>query len=91
MQAGATRGCRWVKCLPAGLEQENTWEKPLSAGALCLPCSDPESSTAAGHGQAVGSGMAPELQMGDLLGLPCAAWKEIPADKLIFGLVVYLG
>lgn len=30
-------------------------------------------------------------EMGGLMGLFHVAWKEIPADKLIFGLVVYLG
>lgn len=90
-QARATRGCRWVKCLPAWLEQENSCEKATFCSGLVSARQWPESSTAAGQIQAVSSGMAPELEMRDLLGLSCAAWKEIPADKLFFGLVVYLG
>lgn len=79
------------KAFQPGWSRKTAGEKPLSAVALPLLCSDPKSSTAAGQIWAVGSGMAPELEVGALLGLSCAAQKEIPADKLIFALVVYLG
>lgn len=75
-----------------GWSRKTAGEKPPSAVALSLLHSAtpaPESSTKAGQIQAGGSGMAPVMETGGLLGLSCAAWKEIPADKLIFGLVVY--
>lgn len=79
------------KAFQPGWSRKTAGEKPLSAVVLSLLCSDPKSSTAAGQIWAVGSGMAPELEVGALLGLSCAGQKEIPADKLIFALVVYLG